>query len=59
MKFIYLLFLKLVKDLLQQLPIQFMESKTPDSALGAALQAAFKLVVCGDISVLNVALSMH
>uniref|UniRef100_T1J206 Sec23/Sec24 trunk domain-containing protein n=1 Tax=Strigamia maritima TaxID=126957 RepID=T1J206_STRMM len=35
---------ELIQDLIQQLPLKFMESQNPDSAMGAALQAAFKLI---------------
>ncbi|GAB6024255.1 Protein transport protein Sec24A, variant 2 [Chamberlinius hualienensis] len=35
--------LELVKDLLQQLPLQFAQNHSPDNALGAAVEAAFKL----------------
>lgn len=36
---------ELVKDLLNQLPTRFAETHDPGSALGAALQVAFKLMV--------------
>lgn len=36
---------ELVKDLLNQLPKRFAETHDPGSALGAALQVAFKLMV--------------
>lgn len=36
---------ELVKDLLNQLPNRFAETHDPGSALGAALQVAFKLMV--------------
>lgn len=36
---------ELVKDLLNQMPKRFAETHDPGSALGAALQVAFKLMV--------------
>lgn len=36
---------ELIKDLLIQLPKQYAESYNTESALGAALQAAYKLLV--------------
>lgn len=38
---------ELIKDLLCQLPKRFANSYDSNSALGAALQIAFKLMVCG------------
>lgn len=37
---------ELIKDLLQQLPNRFANSHDSNSALGAALQVAYKLMVC-------------
>lgn len=37
---------ELIKDLLAQLPTRFLNTHDSSSALGAALQVAFKLMVC-------------
>ena len=37
---------ELVRDLLVQLPMKFQGTHDTNSALGAALQAAYKLMVC-------------
>lgn len=38
--------LELIKQLLEQIPEKFKESYDTNCALGAALQAAYKLMVC-------------
>lgn len=50
--------IELVKDLLQQLPLQFAHNHSPDNALGAAIEAAFKLVggSGGRVTVFNASL---
>ena len=48
-KYSCLFYLKLIRNLLEDLPRMFAENKSVHSALGAALQAATKLLVSVDI----------